>query len=192
MTKKKEKSDRGLYDSVQTLVCAVTVMVLLSVFVVRLTSVSGPSMRETLQDGDKLIVLNGWLCGNYHPGDIVIAAKDTFEGGEPIVKRVIAVEGQTVDIDFDEGVVYVDGTALEESYTKEPTWLEEGTVFPLTVPEGCAFLMGDNRNDSKDSRHPDLGAVDTRCIIGRALFLAAPGKTAALDQREWSRIGPLK
>jgi len=149
-------------------------------------------MRETLQHGDKLIVLNSWLCGAYQAGDIVIAAKDGFEGGEPIVKRVIATEGQTVDIDFAEGVVYVDGAALAEPYVKEPTWLAEGTEFPLTVPENHIFLMGDNRNDSKDSRHQELGAVDVRCVIGRALFLAVPGETAELERREWSRIGSLK
>ena len=77
-----------------------------------------------------LVVLNNWLCGTYEQGDIVILQRDDFYGGEPIVKRVIATEGQTVDIDFDAGVVYVDGTALEEPYTREPTWTQEGTEFP--------------------------------------------------------------
>ena len=121
----------------------------------------------------------------------MIAAKASFEDGEPIVKRVIATEGQTVDVDFVNGVVSVDGTALSEPYIREETHLSEGTEFPLTVPEGCVFLMGDNRNDSRDSRDPLLGAVDTRNLIGRAVFLLVPGETAGLEDREWNRIGSL-
>ena len=171
--------------------CSVLTVVLIFTFVVRIVRVSGESMRETLQDQDMLVVLNNWLCGTYEQGDIVILQRDDFYGGEPIVKRVIATEGQTVDIDFDAGVVYVDGTALEEPYTREPTWTQEGTEFPLTVPEGCIFVMGDNRNDSDDSRDSALGPVDTRCVLGRALLLAVPGPTADTDQRDWSRVGIL-
>lgn len=97
-----------------------------------------------------------------------------------------------MDIDFEAGIVYVDGEALEEDYTRESTRTPEGLDFPITVPEGHLFVLGDNRNNSSDSRHPDLGAVDTRYIIGRALVLAFPGKTAEQDRREWSRIGVLK
>lgn len=183
--------DRGLYDWVQALVCSVLAVVLLFIFVARVVGVSGPSMRETLQNGDKLLVLNGYLCGDYSKGDIVIFQRSDFEGGEFIVKRVIATEGQTVDIDFSAGIVYVDGEALEEPYIREPTWRDEGLEFPVTVPEGCVFLMGDNRNASKDSRYAELGPVDTRHIIGRAVLLVLPGKTADLDKREWSRVGLL-
>ena len=171
--------------------CSVLTVVLIFTFAVRIVRVSGESMRETLQDQDMLVVLNNWLCGGYEQGDIVILQRDDFYGGEPIVKRVIATEGQTVDIDFDAGVVYVDGTALEEPYTREPTWTQEGTEFPLTVPEGCIFVMGDNRNDSDDSRDSTLGPVDTRCVLGRALLLAVPGPTADTEQRDWSRVGIL-
>ena len=189
--RKKERPDRGLYDWVQTLVCAVTAVVLLFAFGARLVSVSGSSMRETLQDGDKLLVVNGWLCGEYRQGEIVIFQRPDFEDGEQIVKRVIATAGQTVDIDFDAGVVYVDGQALEEPYTREPTWLSEGLEFPVTVPEGCVFLMGDNRNDSKDSRLAELGPVDTRHIIGRAAAVAVPGKGEDQERRDWGRTGLL-
>ncbi len=182
---------RGIYEWVQALVCSVLAAVLLFTFAARVVGVSGGSMRNTLQNGDMLLVVNSLLCGDYKRGDIVIAAKSTFENGEPIVKRVIAVEGETVDIDFNAGIVYVDGEALNEPYIREATHLAEGTSFPLTVPEGCVFIMGDNRNDSRDSREPDLGAVDTRCLIGRAVALLVPGKTAGLNEREWSRIGRL-
>lgn len=191
MPEKKQTEGRGAYEWVQALVCSVLTVVLIFTFAVRIVRVSGESMRETLQDQDMLVVLNNWLCGGYEQGDIVILQRDDFYGGEPIVKRVIATEGQTVDIDFDAGVVYVDGMALEEPYTREPTWTQEGTEFPLTVPEGCVFVMGDNRNDSDDSRDSALGPVDTRCVLGRALLLAVPGPTADTEQRDWSRVGIL-
>ena len=135
-------------------------------------------------------MLNSLLDDDYQYGDIVVLRKDTFMT-EPIVKRVIATEGQTVDIDFDAGTVYVDGQLLEETYIREPTHLEEGLEFPVTVPEGCVFVMGDNRNDSDDSRDPDLGPVDTREILGRAVALLFPGVTAASGVRDFGRIGPL-
>ena len=131
------------------------------------------------------------LYHDYKYGDIVILRKNGVVDDDPIVKRVIAVEGQTVDIDFAEGIVYVDGEALEEDYIREPTYTAEGTEFPLTVPEGCVFVMGDNRNDSDDSRDSALGPVDTRCVLGRALPLAVPGPTADTDQRDWRRVGIL-
>lgn len=190
-TETKKQTDRGFYDWVQALVCSVSAVVLVFAFAVRIVGVSGQSMRETLQHGDRLLVVNSHLCGDYRQGDIVIFQKPDFEDGELIVKRVIATAGQTVDIDFGAGVVYVDGEALEEPYIREPTWLEEGLEFPVAVPEGCVFLMGDNRNGSKDSRSAELGPVDTRHIVGRAVMIALPGETAGLERREWGRIGPL-
>jgi signal peptidase I len=189
--KEETTAGRELYEWVGALLVPVLAAVLLFTFVVRLVNVDGPSMRETLQDGDKLLVLNSALCGGYDRGDIVIFQTPEFEDGQLIVKRVIATEGQTVDIDFISGTVYVDGQMLEEPYTREPTWLDEGLEFPVTVPEGCVFVMGDNRNNSKDSRYAGLGPIDTRHIVGQAVVLALPGKTADLDRREWSRVGSL-
>ena len=108
------------------------------------------------------------------------------------VKRVIATAGQTVDIDFNLGQVYVDGELLDEDYINDYTYREEGTVFPLTVPEGEVFLMGDNRNHSNDSRDSSLGTVDTRLLIGKAVFLVFPGRDYLTEQREFGRIGLLK
>lgn len=189
--KKQEQPGRGLYDWAQALVCSVLAAVVLFAFGARVVGVSGGSMRETLQNGDLLLVVNRTFCGDFARGDVVIAAKAEFESGEPIVKRVVATEGETIDIDFDNGVVYVDGQALEEPYIREATYLSEGTAFPFTVPEGCVFLMGDNRNGSRDSRAPELGAVDERCLIGRAVFLLLPGMTEDLGTREWDRVGKL-
>ena len=182
---------RWLYEWVQALVAVVLCAVVVFAFAARLVLVSGPSMRETLQDQDCLVVLNPLLCGSFGAGDIVIIRRETFRDGEPIVKRIIATECQRVDIDFDAGVVYVDGAALEEDYIRQPTYLEEGLEFPCTVPEGCVFVMGDNRNDSDDSRDPNLGPVDTREILGQAVFLLYPGMTAGTWERDLSRIGPL-
>ena len=191
MPEKKQTEGRGAYEWVQALVCSVLTVVLIFTFAVRIVRVSGESMRETLQDQDMLVVLNNWLCGGYEQGDIVILQRDDFYGGEPIVKRVIATGGQTVDIDFETGAVYVDGTLLEEDYINELTFVEEGTEFPLTVPEGSIFVMGDNRNHSSDSRSSDLGTVDTRYVIGKAVFLLFPGADEATGQRDFGRIGPI-
>ena len=171
--------------------CVVIATVLVFTLVLRIIRVDGPSMRETLQDGDVLLAVSRHLAGELQAGDIVIVQKEYFEDGQPIIKRVIATEGQTVDIDFDAGVVYVDGEALEEPYTREPTWLDEGLEFPITVPEGCIFILGDNRNDSMDSRYPDLGPVDVRDVVGKAVLLVLPGESAETGKRELSRIGTL-
>ena len=148
-------------------------------------------MVPTLQNEDRLLVVNSILYHDYRYGDIVVLRKDTFLK-EPIVKRVIATEGQTVDIDFSTGSVYVDGQLLDEPYINEQTYLEEGTEFPLTVPEGSIFVMGDNRNHSSDSRDSRLGTVDTRYVIGKAVFLAFPGPDENRNHRDYSRIGLIK
>lgn len=184
-----EKESRDLYEWVQALVCSVLVVVLVFTFCIRLIGVDGHSMVPTLQDGDRLLVTTSLLSGEYKYGDIVIIQKGAFAGGEPIVKRVIATGGQTVDIDFETGAVYVDGALLEEDYINELTFVEEGTEFPLTVPEGSIFVMGDNRNHSSDSRDASLGTVDTRYVIGRAVFLAFPGADETTGKRDFGRIG---
>ena len=155
-----------LHDLVTLL--AGILLVLLLLF--RIVIVSGPSMNNTLLDGDYLLLLSNNLYPNPKHGDIIVASKDDFKDGEPIIKRVIATEGQTVDIDFAAGVVYVDGSALQEDYTLTPTNLAEGIVFPITVDEGCLFVMGDNRNESKDSRNPEIGLVDKRKFWAKRFF----------------------
>ena len=141
------------------------------VFFFRTIDVMGHSMEPTLQNGDKLIVSNLFYTPQY--GDIVVLRKESF-GEQAIVKRVIATEGQTVDIDFDEGIVYVDGVALDEPYIAEVTRRPLDFSGEVTVPEGCVFVLGDNRNRSNDSRDADIGMVDTRYIIGRALIRVFP------------------
>ena len=177
-----------LHDLVTLL--AGILLVLLLLF--RIVIVSGPSMNNTLLDGDYLLLLSNNLYPNPKHGDIIVASKDDFKDGEPIIKRVIATEGQTVDIDFAAGVVYVDGSALQEDYTLTPTNLAEGIAFPITVDEGCLFVMGDNRNESKDSRNPEIGLVDKREVLGKAIFLLIPGTDGGSVQPQYSRIGVIK
>ena len=183
---KQTAKGRDLYEWVQSLVGSVLVVVAIFTFVIRMMGVDGHS---TLQHGDRLLVVNSMLYHDYKYGDIVILRKNGVFDDDPIVKRVIAVEGQTVDIDFAEGIVYVDGEALEEDYIREPTYTAEGTEFPLTVPEGSIFVMGDNRNGSSDSRDYRLGTVDTRYVIGKAAFLIFPGPDYETEKRDFKRIG---
>ena len=185
-------SGRELYEWVQALVCSVLAVVMLFTFVIRMIGVDGHSMVPTLQDGDRLLVLNSMLYHDYQYGDIVILKKNEVFGEKPIVKRIIATEGQSVDIDFSTGSVYVDDVLLKEDYINELTFTEEGTEFPLTVPEGSIFVMGDNRNHSNDSRDSRLGTVDTRYVIGKAVFLAFPGTDSVTEKREYGRIGVIE
>ena len=181
---------QALYEWVHSVVEAVLVVTLIFIFAMRIMFVQGPSMIPTLQDGDRLLILDSMLAGDYCQGDIVVARKISFDEN-PIVKRVIARGGQTVDIDFDRGIVYVDGTALEEDYINDATYTYEGMSFPLTVEEGSVFLMGDNRNMSTDSRYPLIGTVDERYVLGKAIFLVLPGPDSVTGQRDFSRIGLL-
>ena len=155
----------------------------------RVIVVSGPSMNQTLVHGDYLLLINNLLYAEPKQGDVVVAAKDSFKNGEPIIKRVIATEGQWVDIDFEAGIVYVNGNAQAEPYVNTPTNLYEGVDFPLLVEDGCIFVMGDNRNESKDSRSPEIGQIDKREILGKAIFLFIPGKDPITEKIDFKRIG---
>lgn len=162
----------------------------------RVVEVEGTSMNRTLMDGDRLLLVTRVLCPTLRQGDIVVASKDSFRDGERIVKRVIATEGQTVDIDFENRTVYVDGEALDESYVffKDSDlrpMIQEGMEFPLVVEEGCVFVMGDNRNDSTDSRDTRIGLIDRREILGKVVFLIFPGTNRGTEQADYSRIGVL-
>lgn len=175
-----------LHDCVYMLCTILVVFMLLF----RVIVVSGPSMNQTLLNGDLLLLLSNSLYREPKAGDVVVAAKAGFDNGKPIVKRVIALEGQTVDIDFQEGLVYVDGVLLHEDYINTPTNLWEGEVFPVTVKPGCVFVMGDNRNNSKDSRSLEIGQIDKRELMGKAFFLFLPA--SAQGGFDFSRIGVIR
>lgn len=176
---------RGIYDIIEMLVVAAVITVLVFMFVGRLTVVDGPSMNNTLYDKEVLAVTN--LGYTPKPGDIVVFQSPESGIDGAIVKRVIATEGQTVDIDFDNWLVYVDGEPLavdengnacvEEyvNYIFYQKMIGEGYKnYPYTVPEGKVFVMGDNRNNSNDSRGSAISAVDTRYIFGKVIFRVQP------------------
>lgn len=188
---KKESWQKSILLYLHDLIYMLAAIMLVFLLLFRMVIVSGSSMYSTLWDGDWILLISGNFYQDPEYGDIIVACKDSFNDGEAIIKRVIATEGQTVDIDFEAGIVYVDGVALEEDYTYTPTNYPEGISFPLTVEEGCVFVMGDNRNDSKDSRHPDIGQIDRREILGKAIFLIFPGTNEGRSLRDFDRIGAL-
>ncbi|MDY3617727.1 signal peptidase I [Agathobaculum sp.] len=156
----------------ESLLTVLIFFVVVFTFLVRLIGVDGSSMFPTLEDHNIMLVSNL----NYHPekGDIVVLNKAGFWNDQPIVKRIIATGGDTIDIDFSTGTVSVNGEALDEPYIAELTAREGDMAFPQTVPEGSIFVMGDNRNASTDSRWTSLGMVDERYILGHVLSVIYP------------------
>lgn len=173
----------------QDLIYMLMGIVLVFLLLFRVIVVSGDSMYATLLDGDYLLLLGNVFYQEPEQGDIVVISKKSFDDGKPIVKRVIATEGQKVNIDFENGVVYVDDQPLKETYTNSPTTLSEGTKFPLTVDENCIFVLGDNRGVSRDSRDPVIGQIDEREVLGKAIFLMIPGTSHGNLSRDFGRIG---
>ena len=171
-----ETLQQDLYFWLQALVMALITLILLFTFVGRIIGVDGPSMLPTLHEGDLLLLRSAFYTPKQ--GDVVVLTKDFLDyTDQPIVKRVIAVGDQTVRIDYDEGKVYVDGEALDEPYINEPMRQPGNSrmsVNEITVPEGSVYVLGDNRNNSTDSRHEDLGVIDNRYILGEAVMILLP------------------
>lgn len=167
---KKPKPDifAQLFDFFDMLCVALTIVILMFSFIGRHSPVNGTSMYPTLDEGDLMIVTS--LPYTPKRGDIVVFQNPGLYE-RPFIKRVIAVEGDTLDIDFDTWSVYVNGEKLDESYIN----YEAGTTmrgkggfeFPMTLPEGYCWCMGDNRNNSTDSRV--IGPIDNRFILGQAV-----------------------
>lgn len=172
---------KAAFEFLDIIVAAIVVVVIIFTFVFRMVAIDGDSMLDTLHDKERIIISDLF----YEPkrGDIVVISRNTDNSANsgqyevPIIKRVIATEGETVDIDFEAGIVYVNGTALEENYTLEPTYRKGDVEFPVRVPENCVFVLGDNRNDSLDSRFStigDNGMVNEKYILGRAIIRVLP------------------
>lgn len=186
--KEPETLEGMLYCWAQALITAVVGVVLLFTFAFRLIGVSGPSMQDTLYTGDRLLVLNAAFC-DFQPGDVVVINNYNADLSDTLIKRIIAVGGQTVDIDLASSTVYVDGQPLDEPYVKGFTDTIEGTRFPLTLAEDEVFVMGDHRDHSTDSRSARLGPVKEGYLQGKAVLLLLPGTNPDLGAREWDRIG---
>ena len=167
-----EKSRREIYDWIQSLMAALIFCVILFSFFIRLIDVNGPSMNPTLYNGDKMLVSN--LFYKPRAGDVVIFKTDNYDPEKALVKRIVATEGQEINIDFENGIVYVDGQPLEEPYVAEPIHSKLDFIGPKTVPEGCVFVLGDNRNSSRDSRYTQIGMVDERMILGKVYAVVYP------------------
>ena len=172
MSAAQSKALRETYDWVQSLTSALIFCVIVFVFLVRLVYVNGSSMYPTLNNNDLMLVSRVF----YTPrtGDIVVFKKDAYDANKALVKRVIATEGQVININFEIGAVYVDGEEIKENYIRELTYNKLDFIGPQTVPEGCVFVMGDNRNESTDSRNSLIGMVDSRLIIGKVLYVIYP------------------
>ena len=173
LNNEKEKTN-SIYDFVSIAATAVIAVAVSFIFIFRTIGVVGNSMYPTLHNGDR-IILSAFIDEPEY-GDIVVTCQPDKSSviEDVLVKRIIATEGQTVDIDFNAGVVYVDGVALDEPYTAEPTYDRESFYHPVTVPEGHVFVMGDNRNASTDSRDSRIGFIREEYIMGRALFRMMP------------------
>lgn len=184
-----------LFDWLDVFVKAIIVVVILFTAVFKIATIDGDSMQNTVFEGEKVIISN--LFYTPKQGDIVVVSRNYKNSADcydrssaPIIKRIIATEGQTVDIDFEKGIVYVDGKALDEPYTKTATNLHYDVEFPITVQKNCVFLLGDNRNDSLDSRASWIGAngtgqVDKRYILGKVLTRIYPlNKIGSLNDEQ--------
>lgn len=216
------KSFKSFFDVVESFIYAIIAVLIIFTFFARLTVVDGPSMNSTLQHGDYLIVANVFFTYEPDNGDIVVIHGDfenyynhKYDGynhfmnhnySSPIVKRVIATEGQKVKIDYNTNEVFVDDTKLDEDYAQyieyyrtaitlgeyrydengdvirdkngDPIYFslfdEGNAVFSATVPEGCVFVLGDNRDHSADSRLNEIGFIPKEFIIGKAVFRLIP------------------
>ena len=159
------------FEWLETFVQAIIIVVMLMTFAFRVVTVDGDSMRETLHNQDRLIVMR-W---DYTPknGDIVVISQGRFVD-KPIIKRVIATEGQSLEIDYSAGTVTVDGKVLNETYIKEPMWRQGNADIPKVIPKGYYFVMGDNRNNSADSRFTEVGLIPREHIVGKASFRVFP------------------
>ena len=181
----KRSSAAGFLDYAEVFVFAFCAVILLFTFCFRFCSVRGPSMQDTLINGERLVGSDMF----YTPerGDVIIFHETGEYYNEALVKRVIATEGETISINYSTWTVTItdtDGnkTVLDEPYRKLVDTSSYSGEYTATVPEGCIFVMGDNRNHSAASRDFRIGFVDKRQVVGKVIFRVTP----------FNRIGTIK
>ncbi|MFZ2537743.1 MAG: signal peptidase I [Oscillospiraceae bacterium] len=160
---------KEIFSWIETLVISLIAVALIITFVGRMMRVDGSSMEKTLHHGDRIITTS--IHGDYKYNDVVVVRR---KGDTPIVKRVIALSGDKIDINFETGSVYVNDKLLSEPFINEITKNPINFDGPVVVPEGHVFVMGDNRNLSDDSRNAKIGMIDERNIFGKVIFRLFP------------------
>lgn len=161
----KEKLILAFYENAMMAATGLVIVLLFYTFGFKIVAVDGSSMLPTLNHGDRLVVTA--FCSEPEQGDVIISTQPNYFG-KSIVKRVIATENQTVDIDFSTGDVFVDGELLNEPYINNLTLNKDSLDFPVTVPDNHVFVMGDNRQGSTDSRSDKVGFIREEYIFGVA------------------------
>lgn len=182
-----KRAIRAVFDILESFAFSAIAVLIICSFFCRVTTVDGSSMEDTLHNGEALLV--SIVFYTPEPGDIIVLHQPSVNYPGPLVKRVIATEGQQVLIDLTEKAVYVDGVQLTEDYvyldteSYNPRYFDPNRlyrsenghdIFTDTVPEGMVFVMGDNRNHSADSRNGEIGLIDTRTILGKVLMRIYP------------------
>ena len=171
-----EKEKSGLksqiLDILEVLSVSIVALIIVFTFAFKTCVVYQSSMYPTLVENDKLVIKS--LGNNYDYGDIIVTGKYS-EREDRIVKRIIAKEGDVVDINNSEGAVYINGEKLEEDYVNGKTFSNvNGIKFPITVSENSLFILGDNREHSKDSRSLDIGIINEKEVVGTVVFRLFP------------------
>lgn len=167
MMMNKNKLLETAYDIASILLTAILAVGIIFTFFFKISTVSGESMENTLQDGDNLIISS--ITTNIEPGDVVVISQPNGYG-KVLIKRVIAVGGQTVEFDKETGKTIIDGQIIDEPYVKEDINYTYSMTKKYYVPQGKLFVMGDNRNDSADSRDIAVGMIDEDYILGKVIY----------------------
>lgn len=155
---------RGILAEIAIVVFAI---VLITQFFISISYVSGDSMLPAFHEGDR-VVIQRFAKGSIEKGDVIVFET---EQGEKLIKRVIAMEGDTVDISKTQGGLYLNGEAVEEDYIYTATTIsDEQVIYPVTVGADSYFVLGDNRTNSKDSRNMEIGLVEKKDIIGKVIL----------------------